>query len=191
MDIYIAALCFPVIFLGELPDKTMFANLVLATRGHAGRVWLGAATAFVVHAWIAVTVGVALFEVLPRRAVSAVVAALFLAGAVYAWFEGIKDEEPLVAKEASRHGAVVTAFVVIFLAEWGDLTQILTADLAAKYHAALSVAVGAVLALWAAAGVAVLGGQALARLVKVAIIRKLTAAVLVVLAGASLWSAVR
>ena len=38
----IALVCFAVIFLGELPDKTMFANLVMATRGRPGQVWLGA-----------------------------------------------------------------------------------------------------------------------------------------------------
>jgi putative Ca2+/H+ antiporter (TMEM165/GDT1 family) len=190
MDIYVAAVCFPLVFLGELPDKTMFANLVLATRGHPGRVWLGAAAAFVVHASIAVTVGVALFDVLPRRALSAVVAGLFLAGAAYAWWEAVRGEGRVEVTPSGR-GAVVTAFVVIFLAEWGDLTQIVTADLAAKYHSPFSVATGAILALWAAAGVAVLGGQALARLVKVATIRRVTAAVLVVLAGFSLWSAAR
>ena len=103
---------------------------------------------------------------------------------------GGQGRRPVAATPPGR-GAVVTAFVVIFLAEWGDLTQIVTADLAAKYHSPLSVATGAILALWAAAGVAVLGGQALARLVKVATIRRVTAAVLVVLAGFSLWSAAR
>ncbi|MBV9042787.1 MAG: TMEM165/GDT1 family protein, partial [Acidimicrobiia bacterium] len=148
----IALICFPVIFVGELPDKTMFASLVMATKGRPHHVWVGAAGAFVVHVAIATTIGVALFAVLPHRAVEAVVAVLFLLGAVYAWREGTRDEEELADQEASRHGVILTAFIVIFVAEWGDLTQILTANLAAKYHSALSVAVGAVLALWAVAG---------------------------------------
>jgi putative Ca2+/H+ antiporter (TMEM165/GDT1 family) len=78
---------------------------------------------------------------------------------------------------------------VIFIAEWGDLTQILTANLAARYHSPLSVAVGSVLALWTVAALAVTGGQALMRFVNVATIRKVTAVVLVVLAGVSAWSA--
>jgi len=32
---------FPVIFIGELPDKTMFATVVMASRGHPRAVWLG------------------------------------------------------------------------------------------------------------------------------------------------------
>ena len=88
MDAQVALICFPLIFLGELPDKTMFANLVMATKGHPVQVWLGAAAAFVLHVAIAVTIGVALFAVLPHRAVEGVVAAMFVAGAVYAWREG-------------------------------------------------------------------------------------------------------
>ncbi|HEX6394288.1 MAG TPA: TMEM165/GDT1 family protein [Acidimicrobiales bacterium] len=189
MNAYIAAITFPVIFIGELPDKTMFASLILATKGRPRQVWLGAAGAFLVHVVIAVTVGVALFAVLPKEAVDAVVAGLFLAGAAYAWREGTKDETNVVRKEASRHGVVVTAFVVIFLAEWGDLTQILTANLAARYHSPLSVGVGSLLALWVVAALAVASGQTLLRFVKVSTIRKITAVVLVALAGYSAWTA--
>jgi putative Ca2+/H+ antiporter (TMEM165/GDT1 family) len=191
LNLYIALICFPVIFIGELPDKTMFASLLLATKGRPLQVWLGAATAFVVHVTIATTVGVALFDVLPHRAVEAVVAALFLFGAVYAWREGTKEEGELVEKEASKHGVVLTAFLVIFLAEWGDLTQILTANLAAKYHSPLSVGVGSVLALWAVAAIAVVSGQTLLKYIQVSTIRKITAVTLLGLAGYTAWVALR
>ena len=128
MDPLIVVAVFPIIFIGELPDKTMFASLVMATRGRPLQVWVGAAGAFAVHVVIATTVGVALFALLPKRAVEAAVAALFLFGAVYAWREGTKNEDALAAEEASKHGVVLTAFIVIFVAEWGDLTQILTAN---------------------------------------------------------------
>jgi putative Ca2+/H+ antiporter (TMEM165/GDT1 family) len=182
MDPLIALAVFPIIFIGELPDKTMFASLVMATRGSPRQVWLGAAGAFVVHVVIAITIGVALFAILPHRAVDGLVAAMFLFGAVYAWREGTKDEEELTKDEISKHGVVVTAFIVIFVAEWGDLTQILTVNLAAKYHSPLSVGVGAILALWSVAAIAVLGGQTLMRFVNVSTIRKVTAVVLVALA---------
>jgi Ca2+/H+ antiporter, TMEM165/GDT1 family len=185
----IALICFPVIFLGELPDKTMFANLVMATSGRPRQVWLGAATAFVAHVAIAVTVGVALFKILPGRSIDAVVAGLFLFGAAYAWREGTKTGTDPVRHERSKRGAVLTAFVVIFLAEWGDLTQILTANLAARYHAPLYVALGSVLALWAVAGIAVASGQTLLRFVSLSAIRKVTAVVLVLLAGYTALSA--
>ena len=186
---------FPIIFLGELPDKTMFASLVLSTRGRPLTVWFGAAAAFAIHVVIAVTIGVALFHLLPHRVLAAVVAGMFLAGAALALREATKEEEEeeaLVEKEmASHRRVVVTAFVVIFLAEWGDLTQILTANLAAHYHAPLSVAVGSVLALWAVAGIAVVGGQGLLRFSVVRTLRIVTAVVLVALSGWAIWEAAR
>jgi Ca2+/H+ antiporter, TMEM165/GDT1 family len=187
----IALLCFPVIFIGELPDKTMFASLVMATKGRPRQVWLGAAGAFVVHVMIATTVGVALFAILPKRALDAVVAGMFLFGAAYAWREGTKEEQELAEKEASKHGVVLTAFVVIFLAEWGDLTQILTANLAAKYHSALWVGIGATAALWTVAALAVASGQTLLRFINIATIRKITAVILVALGTYTIWLAVR
>jgi putative Ca2+/H+ antiporter (TMEM165/GDT1 family) len=191
VDPLIALAVFPIIFIGELPDKTMFASLIMATRGRPFLVWLGAAGAFLLHVVIATTIGVAIFKLLPHRVVEAIVAGMFLFGAVYAWREGLKDEEELSKKEASKHGVVLTAFLVIFLAEWGDLTQILTVNLAAHYHDALSVAVGATLALWAVAGIAVVSGQTLLRFVNVPTIRKVTAVVLLGLAGYAAYLALR
>ena len=78
---------------------------------------------------------------------------------------------------------------MIFVAEWGDLTQILTANLAADYHSAFSVGVGAVAVLWTVAALAVIGGQSLLRLVPIVVVRRVTAAVLVVLAVIALVSA--
>jgi Ca2+/H+ antiporter, TMEM165/GDT1 family len=191
VDLRIVAAVFPVIFLGELPDKTMFASLVMSSRGRPLAVWLGAAAAFLVHVVIATTIGVALFALLPHRALEAVVAVLFAAGAVYAYVEGSRDETSLVAHEVATHRrVVVTAFIVIFLAEWGDLTQILTANLAAHYHAPLSVGVGALLALWSVAALAVISGQSLLRIFPIRTVRRFTAVVLLVLAGLAAASAI-
>jgi putative Ca2+/H+ antiporter (TMEM165/GDT1 family) len=186
---------FPIIFLGELPDKTMFASLVLSTRGRPLFVWIGAAAAFAIHVVIAVTIGAALFHLLPHRALNAIVAAMFLAGAALALREANKEEhedEKLIERElAAHHRVLVTSFLVIFLAEWGDLTQILMANLAAHYHSSLSVAVGSLLALWAVAGIAVVGGQGLLRVIKVRTLRIVMAVVLVGLAGWAIWEAAR
>jgi putative Ca2+/H+ antiporter (TMEM165/GDT1 family) len=152
---------------------------------------LGAAAAFAVHVVIAITLGLAIFALLPHRALEGLVAAMFLFGAGYAWREGAKDEEEFAEKEASTHGVIATAFIVIFVAEWGDLTQILTVNLAAKYHSPLSVGVGAVLALWSVAAIAVVSGQTILRFVNVATLRRVTAGVLLLLAGYSAYLAIR
>lgn len=194
MNLGVILAVFPIVFLGELPDKTMFASLVLSTRGKPFLVWVGAAAAFTVHVVIAVTIGVALFHLLPHRALEATVAGIFFVGGVLALREARKarDEEELVEREVQSHQRVaLTAFLVIFVAEWGDLTQILTANLAAHYHDPLSVSVGALLALWAVAGLAVVAGQSVLRFVNIATVRIVTAVVLFGLTGWAVWEAAR
>jgi putative Ca2+/H+ antiporter (TMEM165/GDT1 family) len=186
----IVAAVFPLIFLGELPDKTMFASLVMASRGRPWWVWIGAAAAFTLHVIIAVSIGVALFNLLPHRVVDGVVAVLFAAGAVYAFMIRNRVEEEHGEVEAgSPLRTAVTAGAVIFIAEWGDLTQVLTANLAARYHSPLSVGVGALLALWAVAGLAVVGGQGLLRLVPIKKARIATSVILLALAGLAAYKA--
>jgi putative Ca2+/H+ antiporter (TMEM165/GDT1 family) len=178
----IVAAVFPLVALGELPDKTMFASLLLAARGRPLAVWLGAATAFAVHVVIAVSVGVAVFRLLPHRAVDVAVAVLFIGGAVYAWLaRNAEEEDPEMAAATSAGRAFATAAAVIFVAEWGDLTQIITADLAARYHHPLSVGAGALAALCTVAAVAVIGGTGLLRVLSVRTLRTATAVVLLVL----------
>jgi putative Ca2+/H+ antiporter (TMEM165/GDT1 family) len=183
MNLSIFAAVFPLVFLGELPDKTMFASLVLASRGQPWRVWIGAAAAFVVHVTIAVAIGVALFHLLPHHVVDGVVAVAFAAGAVYSWLaRNAEDEEASLSAGRSGWRTSLTAFGVIFVAEWGDLTQIITANLAARYHNPLSVGVAAILALWLVAGIAVVAGSNLLRVLSVRSLRIVTAAILAVLA---------
>ena len=194
MHIAIIAAVFPIIFVGELPDKTMFASLVLSTRGKPLSVWIGAASAFTVHVVIATTIGVALFHLVPHRVLDGVVAFMFIVGAVLAIREARKEQEEqsIIEKEAvSGRRVVTTAFIVIFLAEWGDLTQILTANLAAHYHSPVSVGVGAIAALWAVAGLAVVGGQSLLKIINIKTVRIITAVVLFGLAGFTAWEAAK
>jgi Ca2+/H+ antiporter, TMEM165/GDT1 family len=195
VNLVVIATVFPIIFVGELPDKTMFASLVLSTRGRPGAVWLGVAAAFAIHVAIAATIGTVAVLLLPHRALAAVVALLFLTGALLAVREIRRDrkgEGPSVPRggpPATPQRAALTAFVVIFVAEWGDLTQVLTANLAAHYHSPWSVGTGALLALWAVAAVAVTGGRWLGRLVDVAVIRAGTAMLLTGLAAYTGWLA--
>lgn len=189
MSLDVALLAFPVIFLGELPDKTMFASLTLSTRGRPVQVWIGAACAFVVHVAIAVSVGVALYHLAPRAVVDGIVAAGFFAGAVYSWRSSRAPEAEEEHVAPSRGGMMIQAFLLVFAAEWGDLTQVLTANLAAKYGSPVSVAIGAVAALWAVAALAVVGGRGLLRVISVRRTKELTAIVLFGLAAYAAWSA--
>ena len=196
MHLGIVLAVFPLIFFGELPDKTMFASLLLASRGRPFAVWVGAAVAFLVHVVIAVSVGVGLFHVLPHRAVDAIVAVLFAVGAALALLE-TEEEEILVAEEIVEateprvHRVVATAFVVIFLAEWGDLTQVLTANLAARYHSPLSVGLGAALALLTVSAIATISGRQLVRILPGQLLRRITGVACAVFAVVAVVATIR
>ncbi len=198
LDVAVIATVFALVFVAELPDKTAVAGLVLGTRYPARWVFTGVAAAFLVHVIIAVAAG-SLLSLLPRRPLEAVVAVLFLVGAVLIWREGLEDEEQKEREEEAEVGAVPEAagfakvaalsFGVIFVAEWGDLTQILTANLAAKYQDPLSVGIGAVLGLWAVGLLAILSGQTLLRVLPIKWITRVAATVMVALAVYSLVKA--
>jgi putative Ca2+/H+ antiporter (TMEM165/GDT1 family) len=190
VSLSVAAAVFPLVFLGELPDKTMFASLLLASRGRPVAVWAGAVTAFAVHVVIAVAIGVALFHLISHRALDVVVACIFLAGAVYAFLTRNNDEQDRVARTWSGTNALVTSAGVIFVAEWGDLTQIIIANLAARYHEPLTVGLAALAALGAVSALAVVAGSGILRFVSVKVARIATAVALTGLAAYSIAQAV-
>jgi putative Ca2+/H+ antiporter (TMEM165/GDT1 family) len=181
---------FGLIFVAELPDKTMIATLIMGSRYRPVLVWLGAIAAFAIHATVAVAVG-QLLQLLPHPWIEGVTALLFAAGAAYLLFVPEKEEEEEGEEEAdsARKGlkTVGAAFAVIFIGEFGDLTQILTANLAAKYHNPLSVFVGAYSALVCVAALGAFGGRALLRYLPLAVIRKAGG---VLLAGFAVYSLV-
>ncbi len=185
MDVAVALTVFGLILPSELPDKTMVATLVLSTRFPALPVWLGVASAFAVQSGTAVLAG-GLVALLPHRPVLAVTAALFAGGAVLlarSGEESAEEEAEVVAElqdAAPRpdfRRTVLTSFAVLFAAEWGDLSQLLTASLAARYRDPLDVFAGSWLALALIAGLAVVVGRTLLRIVPVRLVR-LVAAVL-------------
>jgi Ca2+/H+ antiporter, TMEM165/GDT1 family len=176
---------FLIILLAELPDKTVIACLVLGSRYRPGYVFAGAAAAFAIQVALAVTVG-GLLSLLPHQPMQIAVAVLFVVGAVLLLRQKpALGDEYVVEHEARRSflPVALTSFAVVFAAEFGDLTQIVTANLAVKYHDPLSVAVGAVTALWLAAGLAILGGRGLLKVIPVKWLSRGAAAVMLVLAG--------
>ncbi len=193
LDIAVILTVFALIFVGELPDKTAVAGLVLGTRFPWLWVFSGMAVAFLTHVVIAVAAG-SLLTLLPHRAVESVVALLFLVGAVLIWHEGVADEQEeeeevkAVPDSAGFWKVASLGYVVIFLAEWGDLTQILTANLAAKYHDPLSVGIGAVLGLWGVGLLAILGGKTLLKVLPIKWITRIAA---VVMTGLGIYSVVQ
>jgi putative Ca2+/H+ antiporter (TMEM165/GDT1 family) len=190
VNLVTVATVFAVIFLAELPDKSLFASLVLSTRYRAIWVWIGVSAAFIVHVTIAVTAGQFL-TLLPHRALEALVAVLFTVGAVILLLpeRPEAEDEPVVPSTGATSvpAVILTSFVVVFIGEWGDLTQIATANLAAKYDDPISVGVGAALALVTVAGLATAAGSNLLRVVPMHVVRRVAG---LILAGFAVFTVV-
>ncbi|MHA6759631.1 TMEM165/GDT1 family protein [Streptacidiphilus sp. PAMC 29251] len=192
MSITVAAITFGIIFLAELPDKTALASLVLGTRYRASYVFTGIAAAFAVQVALAIAAG-SLLALLPHRWVEAVVGLMFLGGALMLLLQKDEDDEEGAVKEPASTGfwrVAGTGFLMVLIAEFGDLTQITTANLAAKYTDPLSVFLGSWLALCAVAGIAIVGGQKLMKHVPLRVITRVAAVVMMVMAAVSLVGAI-
>lgn len=204
LDLGVLVATFLVIFPAELPDKSFIATLVLATRYPRMWVWFGATLAFAVQMVIAVAAGQVL-SLLPRTVVLGVTAALFAAGSVLLLRGGMQAREEEEAEEAEeeaevsaravsgRHGlaALATTFVVIFTAEWGDLTQLIAAGQAARTDSPLSVFLGAWLAESSVAAIGVLAGAWLQQRVPLWRVRLISGALLALLAVLTVVELVR
>ncbi|MEO8518429.1 MAG: TMEM165/GDT1 family protein [Dermatophilaceae bacterium] len=195
MSFAIAVTAFLLIFPIELPDKTFVATLVLATRYRPLLVWLGVSAAFAVQTVVAVTLG-GLIGRLPRTPVEIFAGLMFVAGglilirgAAKADAEEAETEQEFETKaKPGIHGwrVVGTSFLVLFLAEWGDLSQLLTAGLVVKYEDPVSVGVGAFVALATVSALGALLGRALLTRIKLATVRRVGGSLCLLLGAASL-----
>ena len=193
MSLTAAGATFLAVLPAEIPDKTILACLILSSRYRPSVVFAGAATAFLAQVIIAVAAGGAL-SLLPHHIVEACAAGAFLIGAVLLWrHKGEKgEEEDDAGRDGLRSGiwpVFGTAFAVVFLAEFGDLTQFMTVSLAARFHDPISVGIGATLALWVAAAIAVTLGWRVLKLIPINWLTRGAAVVMVVLAGTSAYAA--
>ena len=151
---------FLLIVVAELPDKTAFATLLMATRKNPYALFVGVALAFVVQSVIAVCFG-SVLALLPEYAVRVGAGGVFLLFAIAMWLRKEaeeKEQEALKSESVEFWKTVGTSFVVIFLAEWGDLTQLATAALEARYRSPVTILISAILALWVVTAIAIAVG---------------------------------
>ena len=192
MNLAVALTALLLIVPVELPDKTFIATLVLATRYRPMAVWVGVGLAFLVQTIVAVTAG-GLIAQLPRRPVEVVAAVLFavggfvlLRGASQADAEEAATEEEFAGKvkNGGTTGlrAVGASFVVLFVAEWGDLSQLLTAGLVVRTKDPVSVFVGAWVGLLLVSALGAALGRVLLGRVRLATIRRIGGGVCLLLA---------
>jgi len=197
VNLGLAAATFAVVVPAELPDKTFVSCVVLGARYRPFPVWCGAAAGLVLQAGVGSAAG-RLVALAPHRVVEGVVAALFLAGAAYMLLRHESSEEhegEMLAEEEAREigtagepsslPIAATTFGVVALAELGDLTQVVVANLSARYRDALSVFVGSSVAFLLVAAVGVGAGRTIVRVVPLELVRRVSGVVLLGLGIAS------
>ena len=191
-SLLIAVIALGTVTVAELPDNSGLASLVLGTRYRPSWVFAGTATAFALHVVLAVTAG-SFLTLLPHRLVQIVVAVVFLIGAVLVLRTDSDDDDDMRLKAGVTGfwSVALTSFAVTALAELGDLSDIVIANLAARYHNPVAVGIGSVLALWLVTGLAITGGRGLLRILPLRWISRLAALVMVVMAGFTLAEAMQ
>jgi len=181
---------FAIIFVAELPDKTALAALLLSTKYRARDVIAGAWLAFIIQTVVAVAAG-SFLTLLPVKPIQIASGISFLIFAVLALRRKTDDGSDISdASRTTRRPGWLLAFLVIFAAEWGDLTQLATAALVARSHRPLEIAIGAVAALWVVTLIAALFGSQIGRFLKPAPLNAVSAAVFAAIGLFIIYSAV-
>lgn len=168
------------ITISELGDKTFFIAVILAMRHSRRLVFAGVSTALAAMTVLSVVVGQAV-SLLPRAYIYYAEIGLFACFGFKLLYDAsqmsAKGSIEEIEKEAAetvddnrtlkwlpRGGTlaiIFKAFVLTFIAEWGDRTQIATIALAASNNA-LGVTAGAIMGHAICAAIAVIGGRLIA-----------------------------
>ncbi len=86
---------------------------------------------------------------------------------------------------------VATTFLTVFVAELGDKTQLATLSFATSGNSRLSVFLGSASALVATSAIAVVGGEALARVVPPLVLQRLAGVAFLLIGGWVLFATFR
>lgn len=181
---------FGLIFLAELGDKTQLTALALALRYPWRKIFVGIAAAFTLLNLAAVIVGKLLFLLLPIFWVTLVSALLFL----FFGFTTLRHACDMADDDGpppSASGAARTAFVMIFMAELGDKTQLVTASQAAQHSASLAgmgmVFAASTLALLLVSLLGIFAGRQLVRIVPLCWIHRAAGVMFLLFGIVTLW----
>jgi len=168
---------FLLVGISELGDKTFFIAMLLAMRHSRRLVFLGVVLALAIMTILSVLMG-QVISLLPKYPIYLAEITLFIGFGLKllydAWrmspkvdcnevaeAEAAIAHSELEAKAGTAWGVVLEAFILTFVAEWGDRTQFATIALAASYNP-WGVAIGAIAGHTVCAAIAVVGGRLVA-----------------------------
>lgn len=154
-----AGATFLLIALAEFGDKSQLVCMTLAARHRGLPIILGAVAAFSILNLLAVLFGAAVAAWLPEWVVTLAVGTLFAVFGISALRYSEEEDDEDVAEKPGQ-GIFATTFLLIFLAEFGDKTQIAVAGMGSTTNTG-AVWLGATLALASTSVLGVLAGRKL------------------------------
>ena len=157
------------IFLSAAPGRTTFVLMMLASNGHIKNIFIGAATAFFIQCFISVLLGNILIY-LPPSILDLCTGFLFIYFSYSFWKQSNKSMDLINSSENLTFKSV---FLIVFMAEFGDVSQLAIATIAAKSHSKLVVFVLAVVAMWIITGISIIIGHNLKKFSKPFLIQKI------------------
>lgn len=191
MDKAVFLSTFGLIFLAELGDKTQLTAMALALRYPWQRIFVGIAAAFFVLNLAAVVVGKLLFLLLPIFWVTLVSALLFLYFGYSTLRHACDNEDDENGPPRTAATAARTAFIMIFMAELGDKTQLVTASQAAQHSDSLMrlsmVFAASTLALWSVSLLGIFAGKQLIRFIPLCWIHRTAGFIFLVFGVLAFW----
>jgi len=155
----VSAAAYALVAVAEFGDKSQLVCMTLAARHRHGPVFWGAVVAFSALNAIAVIFGAVAGQWIPEQVLAIAVAILFAVFGLKNLLAKEEDDDEIVEKK-SGHGIFLTTFLMIFLAEFGDKTQISVAGLGAT-EPPLPVWLGATAALATTTFVGIWAGKTL------------------------------
>ncbi len=177
-DLSLAAFvaAFVLVVLAEMGDKTQLVAMAFATKYNPYKVLFAIFLGTVANFAIVIAIGQALIAVVPLDAISLAASLSFIAFGVWTVREEKTKEENV---KLSRFGVIATVFVVFFVAELGDKTQLATLSLAVQYQNPISVLAGATLAMLVADGIGIVIGVVFCRRIPQRALKWLSATIFV------------
>ncbi len=176
-----------IVALAEMGDKTQLLALLLAARFRKPvPILIAILLATIINHGVSAALGQWVTTVVPETVLLWVLALGFIAMAAWMLIPDELGDETDSINKWQKYGVFGATFVLFFLAEIGDKTQIATVALAARFDSLFWVMAGTTLGMMIANAPAVFAGNKLAHKLPIALIHKIGAAVFLLIGVSAL-----